>query len=286
MSITADTDFLMRWRMLKDHAARHAVGIGGISVIVAIILIFVYLLYVVIPMFEGAEIQEVATYTLPGQDEALYYAMEEQAEVGMQVDKNGKVLFFKTETGSSIKEVELPIPAGVIVTSLAEADPASGILAVGLSNGQALVFRHAYRITYPNDQRLITPLIEFPFGETPLVVDEEGLPLLQLAVQTDDEQLTFAAVVSNQRILLNHQVKEESLLEDTVTWQTSRSSVAQRHQSRSPIASVLLAICFTPPPPARSTTFKTSLCSAPAEIHAIFVPEGERLISSTDERTP
>ena len=158
MSITADTDFLMRWRMLKDHAARHAVGIGGISVIVAIILIFVYLLYVVIPMFEGAEIQEVATYTLPAQDEALYYAMEEQAEVGMQVGKNGKVLFFKTETGLSIKEVVLPIPAGVSVTSLAEADPASGILAVGLSNGQALVFRHAYRITYPNDQRLITPL--------------------------------------------------------------------------------------------------------------------------------
>lgn len=225
MSITADTDFLMRWRMLKDHAARHAVGIGGISVIVAIILIFVYLLYVVIPMFEGAEIQEVATYTLPAQDEALYYAMEEQAEVGMQVDKNGKVLFFKTETGLSIKEVVLPIPAGVSVTSLAEADPASGILAVGLSNGQALVFRHAYRITYPNDQRLITPLIEFPFGETPLVVDEEGLPLLQLAVQTDDEQLTFAAVTQDQRILLNHQAREESLLEDEITWQKTSAEV-------------------------------------------------------------
>ena len=225
MSITADTDFLMRWRMLKDHAARHAVGIGGISVIVAIILIFVYLLYVVIPMFEGAEIQEVATYTLPAQDEALYYAMEEQAEVGMQVDKNGKVLFFKTETGLSIKEVVLPIPAGVSVTSLAEADTASGILAVGLSNGQALVFRHAYRITYPNDQRLITPQVEFPFGETPLVVDEEGLPLLQLAVQTDDEQLTFAAVTPDQRILLNHQAREESLLEDEISWQKTSAEV-------------------------------------------------------------
>ena len=64
MSITADTNLLMRWRMLKDHIARHAVGIGGISVIIAIVLIFVYLLYVVIPMFEGAEIREVATYTL------------------------------------------------------------------------------------------------------------------------------------------------------------------------------------------------------------------------------
>ena len=59
MSETANTEFLLRWRMLKDHIARHAVGIGGISVIIAIILIFVYLLYVVIPMFEGAEIRNL-----------------------------------------------------------------------------------------------------------------------------------------------------------------------------------------------------------------------------------
>ncbi len=225
MSITADTNLLMRWRMLKDHIARHAVGVGGISVIIAIVLIFVYLLYVVIPMFEGAEISEVATYTLADQDEALYYAMEEQAEVGLQVSKQGKVLFFKTESGVTIREVPLPVPAGVIVTSLAEADPASGILAVGLSNGQALVFQHAYRITYPNDQRLISPVIEFPFGETPFVVDEQGLPLLQLAAQADEEQVTLAAVTPDKRIILNHQAMEESLFEDEASWQTTRIEV-------------------------------------------------------------
>lgn len=225
MSITADTNFLMRWRMLKDHIARHAVGIGGISVIIAIVLIFVYLLYVVIPMFEGAEIREVATYTLAEQDEALYYAMEEQAEVGLQVGKHGKVLFFKTESGSTIREIPLPIPAEVIVTGLAEADPASGILVAGLSNGQALVFKHAYRITYPNDQRLISPVIEFPLGETPFVVDEQGLPLLQLAAQVEEEQVTLAAVTQDKRIIISHQAIQESLFEDEASWQTTRSEV-------------------------------------------------------------
>jgi phosphate transport system permease protein len=225
MSITADTNLLMRWRMLKDHIARHAVGIGGISVIIAIVLIFVYLLYVVIPMFEGAEIREVATYTLPDKDEALYYAMEEQAEVGMQVGKHGKVLFFSTESGAKIREVPLPVPAGVVITSLAEADPASGILAVGLSNGQALVFQHAYRITYPNDQRLISPVIEFPLGEMPFVVDEQGLPLLKLAAQAEEEQITTAAVTPDKRIILSHQAVEESLFADEASWQTTRTEV-------------------------------------------------------------
>jgi len=57
------------------------------------------------------------------------------------------------------------------------------------------------------------------------VVDEQGLPLLKLAVQADDEQLTFVAVTPDQRILLDHRVKEESLLEETVTWQETRSEV-------------------------------------------------------------
>ena len=235
MSETAKSDLLMRWRMLKDHVARHAVGIGGISVIIAIILIFVYLLYVVIPMFEGAEIRKVASYTLPAQDKALYYAIEEQAEVGMQVSQDGKVLFFKTQNGASIEALTLPLPADAEVTSLAQADPAKGILAVGLSNGQALVFRHKYRISYPEEkgpvatgsrlQPLITPVIEYPLGEQTVVVDETGLPLLQLAIQLDEEQLTFVAVTPDQRILINHRVKEESLLEDTVSWQETRSEV-------------------------------------------------------------
>ncbi|MDX1824114.1 MAG: hypothetical protein R3354_05325 [Thiohalomonadales bacterium] len=215
MSETAKSDLLMRWRMLKDHVARHAVGIGGISVIIAIILIFVYLLYVVIPMFEGASIQKVASYTLPGQDKALYYAMEEQAEVGMQVGQDGKVLFFKTQDGTPIKEVTLPLPANTKITSLGQADPAKDILAVGLSNGQALLFRHKYLISYPKDQQsaagsrlqaLITPEIVYPHGPEPIDVDKEGSALNQLAFQADDEQLTFAAVTADQGILLLHQV--------------------------------------------------------------------------------
>ena len=233
MSETAKSDLLMRWRMLKDHVARHAVGIGGISVIVAIILIFVYLLYVVIPMFEGAEIRKVASYTLPGQDKALFYAMEEQAEIGMQVDQDGNVLFFKTKNGEPGKQFQLPLPADTEITSLAQADPAKGILGVGLSNGQALLFRHKYRISYPNGQQsvsagaplqaLITPEIVYPYGTEPIVVDEESSPLITLAVQADEEQMTLAAVTADKRILLNHQVKEESLLEDTVRWETTRT---------------------------------------------------------------
>ncbi len=40
-----------RWRLLKDKLVGRLMAIGGIGVIIAILLIFVYLLYVVVPLF-------------------------------------------------------------------------------------------------------------------------------------------------------------------------------------------------------------------------------------------
>jgi phosphate transport system permease protein len=38
---------------------------------------------------------------------------------------------------------------------------------LGLSNGQALVFHHTYKITYPDNKKTITASIDYPYGEAP-----------------------------------------------------------------------------------------------------------------------
>ena len=48
-----------RWRGLKDMFARHGVMVGGFGVIVAILLIFFYLLYVVFPLLKPADAEPV-----------------------------------------------------------------------------------------------------------------------------------------------------------------------------------------------------------------------------------
>lgn len=52
-------------RNLTDLAAKHTIALGGISVIVAISLIFFYLLYEVAPLFEPASAEQVSEYQLP-----------------------------------------------------------------------------------------------------------------------------------------------------------------------------------------------------------------------------
>src|SRR3972149_12017422 len=94
-----------RWRGIKDRAARHLMALGGISVLIAIILIAFYLLYVVLPMFRPAHIELLSSYQLPGnsQDRSVYYAMEEQHEIGLRVTDQGSLYFFNTRDGSLIK---------------------------------------------------------------------------------------------------------------------------------------------------------------------------------------
>lgn len=176
----------IRMRLVKDRLARYAVGAGGIGVIVAILLIFLYLLYVVSPLIASPEMHEEAQYALSVTAPVEYLALDEHAETGLVVDRRGRVRFLSSSDGSLITERQLPIPAGVTVDSFSAARPNSGVLALGLSNGQALVFKPTYTITFPDDKRRITPGLVFPLG-TPLVdVDNTGRALKKIAVQAGD----------------------------------------------------------------------------------------------------
>jgi len=228
----ADTDRHMQWRQLKDRLARHMVAIGGIGVIASIILIFVYLLFIVLPLFSSASIEKVAEYPLPADSgRSLYLAMEEQAEIAIRVTELGEVEFLKTTTGELIKSTSLPLPEDTTISSFAAGTPESSILAVGLSNGQAIVFKHHFEVSFPNDKRLLTPVVEYPLGKEPLLVDWGKHPLQTLAIQVDEETATLVTVTDDQRLMMTSMSKEESLMEDDASWSEAETTIiAQTHK--------------------------------------------------------
>ncbi|MCP4595964.1 ABC transporter permease subunit [Neptuniibacter sp.] len=183
-------------RAFKDKFAAVGIAFGGISVIVAILLIFFYLLYEVAPLFESAEIEpwqenekQVAPYQIPGEGKTLYLTMEEQTEIGLRVTDAGQMVFFNTRNGEVLKQENADIPADASVTSFAIASEYSGIFALGYSNGQAQVFKHKYKSTYPNGVRVITPQIEYPLGAE-LIQVSEG-PVEVLALNGEEEEWTL-----------------------------------------------------------------------------------------------
>ncbi|NOX76702.1 MAG: ABC transporter permease subunit [Gammaproteobacteria bacterium] len=204
-----------RWRMLKDRMATYGVALGGLSVILAIVLIFFYLLYVVLPLFSAAEVERSAEYALPGDGgPSLLLAMEEQAEIGFRLSTAGRAIFFNLTDGKPINEVTLELPPGAEISSFVAGEPGPARFALGLSDGSALIARHAYKVTYPNDQRLITPVLEYPLGEEPLEIDDDGEALTHIAFQDGEEEATVVAETADGRLLLTLFAKEESFSDD------------------------------------------------------------------------
>lgn len=213
----------LRLRLLKDRIARYGVAAGGIGVIFSILLIFFYLFFVVAPLAETPEMDETAVYALQSESPLIYLAMEEQAEIGTVFEQNGKVRFISTSDGVLIQQVQLPIPKGVEIASFSAAHPTSGVVVLGLSNGQALVVRHRYTLSYPNDRRVITPQIDYPLGSALVDVAEDGSALLKVAIQ-EDESFTLVGWSKGGMLSVVRASPQESLLDDEAAFEFERSN--------------------------------------------------------------
>ena len=215
------------YRHLKDVLTRYLMASGGISVIIAIVLIAFYLLYVVLPMFRPAHIEQAASYPLPGdaRAETLYYAMEEQHEIGLRVTSAGHAVFFKTLDGSLVRQQHLVEQTPATLTAFAAGDPSQRLLAAGLDDGTALLARHEYHVSYPDDVRVIGPGLDWPLGKTPIRIDASGQALILIAAQLDEDQATIAALTEDYRLLLVNLAEEESFLGGETGVRITRSEI-------------------------------------------------------------
>ncbi|WPO99999.1 ABC transporter permease subunit [Pseudomonas sp. HR96] len=184
-----------RLRALKDRLTRWTVLVGGFAVLAAITLIFFFLGYVVLPLFKGASLSAEPALQpawLQQAGQPLLLAIEEQNQVGLRLSDQGQATFFSLDDGAALLQVKLPLPAGVSVASVGRDQPASALFIVGLSNGQALVLRHSYKISYPAGHKTITPQLDYPYGREPLLLDPQGRPLEHVSLGAADEQLIVA----------------------------------------------------------------------------------------------
>jgi phosphate transport system permease protein len=213
------------WREFKDRLAKHGVAFGGLSVIFAIVLIFFYLLYVVLPLFHGADIEAESEYSLQ-QDKPVYLTLNEYNDVALSLDQQGHIQFFNANNGTSLVTPTLPLDQST-VSSFGHGAPSTGVFAYGLTDGKALLFKQAYKISYPDDKRLVTPVIEYPMGEETLELDPDGHALSLLSVQSNEEQTTLAALTADGRLLLKSVVKEQDFMdEDLFTIEEQSSEIA------------------------------------------------------------
>ena len=200
-------------RQIKDRLMTWCMGFGGISVIIAIVLIFFYLLYVVFPMFLPAHMERDKEFSMPAAESGntVHLAIEEQNELGARFTDQGKVIFFNASDGQTIASEELTTADQKVIT-FDHAKLAKGFVAYGLDDGSVIIARHVYKLVYGESSRSIVLSIIFPLGEEPILVDEENQkPILNLAVRLDEEMATIAVATESNNIILSRLIFEEEL---------------------------------------------------------------------------
>src|SRR5690554_2326946 len=101
-----------KFRALKDTVARRAIALGGWSVIVAITLIFFYLLYEVMPLFKSATIKHDSSFELheaARSSNILTMFTEEQNEIAALLTDSGQLLFIDAQNGEPVSQQQLDL---------------------------------------------------------------------------------------------------------------------------------------------------------------------------------
>lgn len=214
-------------RHFKDKLAAASIAFGGLGVIAAVLLIFLYLLYEVVPLFRSAAIQQVSEFQvdIPYDDSLLHLALEERLEVAMRLGSAGEAMFFDTTNGELISRLSLAIPAGVSISSFALDSDVSGIFALGLSNGHVLIAEYAYDVSYgENNLRQLTPVLRYPFGQASFELFGNE-PVSTLSVRSSTSELMLAGSNGAGQIRLLRAQRETTLLSafsvsSAADWQT------------------------------------------------------------------
>jgi len=215
-----------RSRLFKDRFAKWGISAGGVMVLVALLLIFFYLLYVVQPIFESAKVETRNSVKLQNASEVVGLGIEEQTEVAFLLGEKGNVDFYNVEKeqfGKKITTLNTELPSDV--SSFASSAPFQGQYAYGLENGSVVVVAPKFLVTFPNNQRQLTPRLDYPLGDMALEVDDQGAAITKFAFSHYEDKTAVVALTADKRVLFSSFVGEENMFTGEVEWVVERTEL-------------------------------------------------------------
>ena len=219
MSLDFNTPALQRyrvWRYTKDRIARVGIAAGGMAVIGAVLLIFFYLLFEILPLFRDASVEKLAEYPVQGADRGVVYlAAEEQVEIGLRVSRDGEFRFFDLKDGNTLKSTRLE--DGESIAAFGVKSEESQQFAVATDKGRVLLGKHDYQVSFPDNKRMIDPSILWLYQG--MIDIRTDTPLQDVTFSDGDEALVVAGVDTSGRLLLWRYKRQHDFLMDETTYE-------------------------------------------------------------------
>ncbi|MGB1263271.1 MAG: ABC transporter permease subunit [Cognaticolwellia sp.] len=195
------------------------ITLGGISVLFTLVLIFMYLLYVIKPIFESAKVESTAQFVINEQYKILATGVDELKEVAYNITEQGNIHFYQLVDSERYKAGEKIFSQALVaedenLAQLINIGQAQKLLLDSAGNVQ-LVVPH-FTANFDSGERVIIPSVRYPLGEGYLPVDENNVALTKLSFAMDDEKAIFVGFTQDNRL-----VKTTLLAEDDFSYDTA-----------------------------------------------------------------
>ncbi|STO56575.1 ABC transporter permease subunit [Grimontia hollisae] len=198
-------------RRFKDRLARLSVTGGGIAVLLALLLIFFYLAYVVLPLFKSPSVSVDHVLEIGFEHPAEQLGIDDNNQLGYRYSDQGMLTVFSLEgEGNVVAREQL----AVAPTSFYSPHPYAGISAYGLKDG-TVSFQHLRFLShYVDGVRTFTPDIQ----KLDSVKLGNGDPISSLSFAQRNNSRVIAAVTGNMlNVVIDNAGKEQHIKLPTQT---------------------------------------------------------------------
>jgi phosphate transport system permease protein len=119
--------------LVTDKIADWGITIGGLMVIVAVFGIMIFLAQVVVPLFQGGDLETTRSYSVTPPKPLAWTSVDEYQTIGIRITADGQVSTFHLDTGIALDSVTLDF-GGAVATAVGATDKRNNI-AFGFDDG-------------------------------------------------------------------------------------------------------------------------------------------------------
>ena len=189
-------------RWLKDRLVRFSVTCGGVSVLAALVLIFIYLAMVILPIFSDADIQTNQVNKSVTVTQPIALAVDEYGQHAFTIENSGKVQFWDLDAQNSDSYFSEQITTKP--SAFARNTPSENWFAFATELGDISLFSPQFSAPLYKPDSVAEPKVEhLNMAESFLTpAESEGTHIERFAFSLHSAQLTITAQLSDQRLLV------------------------------------------------------------------------------------
>lgn len=190
-------------RLLRDFIMQASVVFGAFVVLLALLTIFLYLLYVVTPVFESAKVSYTHKFSIPKDTATLYLGVDDKADIAYQVSAD-RINFYSLnpeDNGLLLKSIGLSFSESHPIFSASE--PMLDLLGYGFKSGDIHLLSPSYRSEYYDSQKFVSPTVSYPYSDSALSSIPKGELLRDFAISAVNDLVATLALTESGQLWLS-----------------------------------------------------------------------------------